>query len=73
MPNQQKVERFWFKLGKAAAELQHDFAELDSQDKQVIAERINNVLKLQGITVGVDSLLCAMGNRRAQNNWRNGF
>lgn len=64
MPDKQKLERFWTKLFKSCAELQHDFTELDLQDKQVVKERVNSVLKMQGITVGVDSLIGVIGNLR---------
>lgn len=57
MPNQQKLEKFWTKLAKAGEELQHDFADLDSQDKQVVKERIDSILKMKGIAVGIDSLI----------------
>lgn len=64
MPDKQKLERFWTKLAKSCAELQHDFAELEPQDKQVVKERVNSILKMQGIGVGVDSLIGVIGNFR---------
>ena len=64
MPDKQKLERFWTKLIKSCTELQYDFGELDLQDKQVVQERVTSVLKMQGITVGVDSLIGVIGNLR---------
>ena len=60
MSNQQKLDKFWIKLTKAGAEIQHDFAELDPQEKQVVIERLSSLLKMKGILVGVESLLCAI-------------
>lgn len=68
MPNQQKLENFWTKLTKSCAELQCDFAELDLQDKEQVKQRINSILRMQGITVGIDSLIGAMNNIRVQHN-----
>lgn len=64
MSNQQKLDKFWAKLAKAGAEIQHDFAELDPQDKQIVTGRINSLLKMKGISVGVESLLGALGGLR---------
>lgn len=63
MSNQQKLDKFWAKLTKAGVEIQHDFAELDPQDKQIVTERINSLLKMNG-AVGVESLLGALGGLR---------
>lgn len=62
MPNHQKLDKFWAKLTKTGAEIQHDFAELDPQDKQIVTERINSFLKMKGISIGVESLIGALGN-----------
>ena len=64
MSNQQKLEKFWAKLTKASAEIQHDFAELDLRDKQIVIERINSLLNMKGIAIGVESLLGVLGNLR---------
>lgn len=42
---------------KAGAEVQRDFTGLDPQDKQVVKERFNIILKMKELTVGVNSLL----------------
>ena len=64
MPNQQELENFWAKLTKACAELQHDFAKLDLQDKQEVKKRINTILEMQGTLTGVDTLIGVMENLR---------
>lgn len=64
MSNQQKIDKFWAKLIKAGAEIQHDFEDLDLQDKQVVKERVDAILKMRGIAADVESLIGAMGNFR---------
>lgn len=60
MSKQQKADEFWVKLMKAIAEIQNDFGKLDSQEKQIIMERINKVLQIQGIAISMDALLNCM-------------
>ena len=64
MSNQQKADEFWGKLIKAVTEIQNDFSKLDSQEKQVIMERINKVFQMQGIAISRDVLLNCMRNFR---------
>ena len=64
MSNQQKADEFWGKLIKAVTEIQNDFSKLDSQEKQVIMERINKVLQMQGIAISMDAFLNCLRNFR---------
>lgn len=64
MSNQQKADEFWGKLIKAVTEIQNDFSKLDSQEKQIIMERINKVLQMQGIAISMDAFLNCMRNFR---------
>lgn len=64
MSNQQKADEFWGKLIKAVTEIQNDFSKLDSQEKQIIMERINKVLQMQGIAISMDAFLNCLRNFR---------
>lgn len=64
MPNQQKLDKFWAKLAKVGEEIQHYIAENNPQDKHFVTERINCLLRMKGIAVGVKSLLGAIGHLR---------
>lgn len=60
MQNQQKAEEFWKKLTKSCAELQHDFEDLDPQDKEYIKNQVEAFLRLHGIFTGVDTVMRAI-------------
>ena len=62
MSTQQKADEFWIKLIKAVVEIQNEFRQLDLREKKIVAERINKVFQMQGITISIDALLNLMEN-----------
>ena len=57
MYNRQNVDEFINKLNKSVIEIRYDFNKLQPQEKQKVIEHIDGVLKMQGISIGIEAIL----------------